>query len=689
MHSKLPFPATVTLAEAIENKPGKLVSQRDTGVVGENFDSAFAALSAPPEGQNPTESSPPAEASAQGTRPKFDIKTWAQQQFSGLEEISLSGNGGDGGGESAASVESPTETMLKPQSGLKGPVPDALGAGTTGIAASEASISDGVATLPSPKSPTDEFALQDAALTAGVARQKGYGELAGRLGGEVPENVRPVPNAPAGAGAVAQTDPTMDARSEPLLKGFSEKAETGPDPDSQNPVSKAPPPLAADWRYPLATRLGDKAEKLVSDIGASSQPTFEKTTAVKDMPIRDPKLMAELQPVRLDRGQPTRSAERQPEGSIVSAVRFADRPAAPGSLAEMQSILRTAGPISEVPKAESQIGRQISPVPAPDSARTAKFSVSSLQEQAPRTPQTPPAPPAREQTSSGLQPVAEPGFVQKLSSAQPPPVKGETPSAPGFERSGAPDKTTVLPAAPQDLRRPAEALQPNPALGEATPLSGPDTAPAEMPQSAGRYETTDVPAPRLRTAPAIPPMQPPPPPTVPLSERPISLSLESEQFGLSGFEPIGARFEPAPPQPAPLLQTRPELGRQLAAQLIQVAAKMPDRPVELTLSPEELGRVRLSFVAADSGITVTVVAERGETLDLFRRHAEILEQEFREIGYSDVSFEFGQGAQQGDEHDAAPQPILPGTAGLPEQAEHSPPPARLSLDSAAGLDLRL
>ena len=46
--------------------------------------------------------------------------------------------------------------------------------------------------------------------------------------------------------------------------------------------------------------------------------------------------------------------------------------------------------------------------------------------------------------------------------------------------------------------------------------------------------------------------------------------------------------------------------------------RLPDRPVELTLNPEELGRVRMTLATHDAGITVTIVAERADTLDLMR-----------------------------------------------------------------------
>lgn len=67
---------------------------------------------------------------------------------------------------------------------------------------------------------------------------------------------------------------------------------------------------------------------------------------------------------------------------------------------------------------------------------------------------------------------------------------------------------------------------------------------------------------------------------------------------------------------------------------------MPNGPVELTLDPEELGRVRMTLSGTDMSMTVTLVTERAETSDLMRRHIEVLAQEFRQLGYRDVSFNF-------------------------------------------------
>jgi flagellar hook-length control protein FliK len=77
---------------------------------------------------------------------------------------------------------------------------------------------------------------------------------------------------------------------------------------------------------------------------------------------------------------------------------------------------------------------------------------------------------------------------------------------------------------------------------------------------------------------------------------------------------------PADPQ-------RPDLPRATVQQLVDASVRATERPVELVLNPEDLGRVRISMSMTDASVTLNLGAERSETLELLRRYSEILAQE--------------------------------------------------------------
>lgn len=114
-----------------------------------------------------------------------------------------------------------------------------------------------------------------------------------------------------------------------------------------------------------------------------------------------------------------------------------------------------------------------------------------------------------------------------------------------------------------------------------------------------------------------------------------------------GLAPAAISPAPAVPRPDAAIP-RADLPRHIAQQVADVAMRAADGPVDLHMNPEELGKVRISMAMAEGGITVTILAERPETLDLMRRHIDQLNQEFRQLGYGLISFSFGQHNQRQD-----------------------------------------
>lgn len=138
-------------------------------------------------------------------------------------------------------------------------------------------------------------------------------------------------------------------------------------------------------------------------------------------------------------------------------------------------------------------------------------------------------------------------------------------------------------------------------------------------------------------------------------------------------------------------QVRADAARLPVPQLVEILTRQPDRPMEIQMSPEELGRVRMALSTSESGVTLVITAERPETLDLMRRHIDQLAQDFRRMGYENIGFEFrngGSGAQGG--HTGSGKSVdlqsdLDGNA-TPQETESTATQPR---SATSGLDLRV
>lgn len=102
--------------------------------------------------------------------------------------------------------------------------------------------------------------------------------------------------------------------------------------------------------------------------------------------------------------------------------------------------------------------------------------------------------------------------------------------------------------------------------------------------------------------------------------------------------------------PAPILPAAPRSDHQVAVakQLIEAvkSAQAADKVIEVALNPAELGKVRMMLTPAEAGITVNILADRSDTLDLLRKHIGDLEQSFMDMGYDDINFSFGQNSSE-------------------------------------------
>ena len=137
--------------------------------------------------------------------------------------------------------------------------------------------------------------------------------------------------------------------------------------------------------------------------------------------------------------------------------------------------------------------------------------------------------------------------------------------------------------------------------------------------------------------------------------------------------------------------TRPETARMVAAQMVNAMISAQSNKVGIALNPEELGRVRMVLSTTETGVLISIAAERPETLDLMRRHIDQLAEEFRNLGYTDIGFEFAEGDARGhfnNESTDNPHEGLMQSTSISDASDPDPLPPTHALLSC-GLDLRL
>lgn len=137
---------------------------------------------------------------------------------------------------------------------------------------------------------------------------------------------------------------------------------------------------------------------------------------------------------------------------------------------------------------------------------------------------------------------------------------------------------------------------------------------------------------------------------------------------------------------APVGQSAPAVPMVNLPQVFAVAiAADPGQPVEVRLDPPELGIVRFTVEAQERGLVVTIIADRPETLDLMRRHADQFLADLRQSGCHGASLNFGASGHDGGHGAQTPPPHRGASA--PDTA--APAPASRQGTVVRGLDLRL
>lgn len=137
---------------------------------------------------------------------------------------------------------------------------------------------------------------------------------------------------------------------------------------------------------------------------------------------------------------------------------------------------------------------------------------------------------------------------------------------------------------------------------------------------------------------------------------------------------------------APDLPTR--VTRQLAATVVATG----NGTAELALAPEELGQVRMSIRQEDGVTLIHIIADRPETADLMRRHADLLLRDLSDSGLGSARLSFGDGGGQNGRSPQRQDGTGGRSTGTPpgqpaERPQHGNPPH--SPAPGRSLDMRL
>jgi flagellar hook-length control protein FliK len=170
---------------------------------------------------------------------------------------------------------------------------------------------------------------------------------------------------------------------------------------------------------------------------------------------------------------------------------------------------------------------------------------------------------------------------------------------------------------------------------------------------------------------------------LPKNELSIPLSNFDPEIELAALQPQNSNSAPSTPSITPVTHSN---APQVASQIVAAISQSSGTTTEILLNPEELGRVRISLTNGEAGMTVNILAERGETAELMRRNIELLARELRDLGYENPSFTFGERSDgSNDTWDDEHSEQAPETANTATQ----PPTSSMQVTLSGGLDLKL
>jgi flagellar hook-length control protein FliK len=534
-----------------------------------------------------------------------------------------------------------------------------------------------VSPLPAPAEPTHPDAIGDAPAPA----------LAATSADDAPQ--RPIPASPG------SPVPSSSLSGQPRAEGDDASASLGPQTPAQGQPSSTPPEAFEGPPTPQvvpAQEASDADRALRPSVASHAVAAFRNHTASAS-PDRAEPPSGTSPPAPAAAGIPLPTAassmrvevntpwSRDPGGPAYGP-RHAPQPA--GLTVRAPAVL-SADLAAPPPEAALAQGK---PAALGSTPPTAKASETLLRLTA-----------EGDGTTGASAPPAD-GLPVRLT-AVPQPAASRRPDAPPGQARGLAEPAAQSGVGPGSVPA-VEAAEP--AASEApTGPAPPAPAPVSAPQAA--VAAAVPPAPHLRRDPPAPPEADKSHPSGPgraalgrpgrgAPDATAAPPLSEKAREATADPPVPATHRVDHRDPQPLRHPTPSAAAPppppVSHQILQAVRAQPDGPVEIRLSPEELGSVRLTLQPTDGGLTVQITAERPETLDLMRRHLPDLARELRDMGHTSLAFSFA-----GSNADS--QGRAGGNAASPASdvdIVDSAPPAHAFVAAAPGhdgdrLDLRL
>ena len=489
---------------------------------------------------------------------------------------------------------------------------------------------------------------------------------------------------------------------------------TMPEPVSpRQTVTPTATTATAEWPEPkLAAAVAQVPKSPAAPTGSVPiQRPDARAQALQQAPVANQEKPApiatrvEPRPAHTEVAQPTNPQAAQTPSKTAGAAQPAiANPAAaqPTTVApnvSVQSPPADAQPI-ETPRdaaAPKPAAQTVTAPPANPAAATVEPNRGTSPQPVTAQPAPPPAPAASNAPPAARADAPAPRPEQMLAPARPRDMVTPQPDARRDRVKLGETRTTMTRTAdaaqtadPKPALRPADPVNPapqptpQPSLVAPAPRDVQTAAPRRAPEDTTMERTAPRPATLIPDPVAEPQMPKLAKPTTPVVSADLVPSSEPAELRL---DPVrDAALTPTQVPAKSVMPQQADLSARVMDQIAQHARQLPGGPVEITLSPEELGRVRMQLTTAENGLTLVVTADRPETLDLLRRNIDQLANEYRSLGYGALSFAF-QG--DGTPRDGHPGGHQPGGAPLTMAEDISPDTAPPPLTAATGMDIRI